>query len=198
LIPAISILTFWTASMPPFFSGVGAVSTTFEPPTVGSGRPLTTTLSLDSYTGWASVPTFCRQAAVASIRPKRTTGWQSSTRNVRLTGEASVLPARSVARTSSVWLPPDRRGVVNCPCGAHASHALVSTSSLRTLSIRHSKVEPASLDSNVNTGVVPVLAPSAGPPAIFVSGASASSVNERCAGVVSSLPPGALARTLST
>ena len=65
------------------------------------------------------------------------------------------------------------------------------------LSRRHSKVEPSSLEAEVNVGVrVVVFEPSAGPSVIVVSGAVASTVNERSAGVESVSAP-FFARTLN-
>ena len=47
---------------------------------------------------------------------------------------------------------------------------------------------------NVNDGAVVVVGP-VGPPVIVVSGAAVSTVNDRVAGVVSTLPAASVART---
>src|SRR4051794_26437240 len=182
--------------MPPLCSGVGPVRTIFVPPIVGSLRPLTVIGCVDSQTGKALVPTFERHSPSASMTPKRTDLSHTSTVHVRLAGVGSVLPAGSVARTSTVCRPPSSSGSFQlAPQGAQAT---VSTLSLVSLSRRHSYVELASDDVELNVGVRSVdLPPSSGPTAIVVSGGSASTVNARAAGVESSLPSVDLARTLS-
>jgi hypothetical protein len=95
-----------------------------------------------------------------------------STVNVRAAGVWSVCWVVSVARTSTVYVPsangPNSRGDVQ---GAKAS-AL----------IRHSNVAPASLEENVNCGVVSRVVPLT-PLSIVVSGAVVSTVNVFDAGV---------------
>src|SRR5207249_6335171 len=71
-------------------------------------------------------------------------GAVKSIAQVRLAGLASVLPAVSVARTSSVWLPSASAAVV---CG------LVQALQLPA-SRRHSKLEPGSLELKLKLGVV--------------------------------------------
>src|SRR3954468_16997482 len=79
---------------------------------------------------------------------------------VQEAGDASVLPAASVARTSNVWelslSPPTLFGLV------HGAKAAPST--------LHSKLEPGSVEVNVNAGAA-TLDGSAGLPTMFVSGA---------------------------
>ena len=70
-----------------------------------------------------------------------------STVQVELPGLPSVFPAGSVARTSNVWLPSASGG--DRVCGLeHVAHELPS--------IRHSKVEPPSVEPNEKLGVVSV------------------------------------------
>src|SRR3954453_20687080 len=94
-----------TARMPPLWSGVGPVSTIFEPLSTGSLRPLTVIGWVDSQTGAALVPTFDRQSPSASITPKRTVLSHTSTVHVRLAGAASGLPAGPVLGTCTVGWP---------------------------------------------------------------------------------------------
>src|SRR5947207_4814638 len=63
-----------------------------------------------------------------------------STVQVWVAGEASVLPAASVARTSKVWLP-------SLSAGERVSGEVQAVQ--LPLSIRHSKVEPLSLELKV-------------------------------------------------
>src|SRR4051794_20820053 len=182
--------------MPPLCSGVGPVRTIFVPPIVGSLRPLTVIGCVDSQTGEALVPTFERHSPSASMTPKRTDLSHTSTVHVRLAGVGSVLPAGSVARTSTVCLPPSSSG--SFQPAAHDAQATVSTPFLLALSRRHSNVELASEAVELNVGVRSVdWPPSSGPTAIVVPGGSASTVKERAAGVESSLPSVVFARTLS-
>jgi hypothetical protein len=58
----------------------------------------------------------------------------------------------------------------------------------------HSNVEPAFVDENVNEGEAPLVVP-LGPELIEVSGAAVSTVNDRVAGVASTLPAASVART---
>src|SRR3954451_7434500 len=165
--PAMLSVRSVTARAPPLWSGVGPVRTIFEPLRTGSLRPLTVTGWLDSQTGAALVATLDRHSPSASITPKRTVLSHTSTVHVRLAGVASVLPAASVARTSTVCWPPS-----NSPSfqlAAHGAQATVSTLSLVSLSRRHSYVEPGSLDVELNVGVRSVDLPlSSGPTAIVV------------------------------
>src|SRR6266516_7619675 len=90
--------------------------------------------------------------------------------HVHVSGDGSVLPAGSVARTSNVWAlsvsPLSEWGLVQ---GAQAPP-----------SIRHSKLEPGSDDPNVKAGVV-ALDGSAGLPTIVVCGAVRSTSTLRIA-----------------
>src|SRR4051794_19838766 len=190
------IVTSSTARMPPLWSGVGPVSTILVPPMVGSLRPLTVIGWVDSQTGAALVPTLDRHSPSASITPKRTVLSHTITVHVRLAGVGSVLPAGSVARTSTVCWPPSSSP--SFQLAPHGAQATVSTLSLVSLSRRHSYVAFASEAVELNVGVRSVdLPPSSGPTAIVVSGGSASTVNWRAAGVESSLPSVDFARTLS-
>ena len=101
-----------------------------------------------------------------------------STVNARVAGDASVLPAASVARTRERVRPvrerPEAFGelqVVNVPVAAPGPSSL------------HSNVESISVDVNENdcaaTFVVPI-----GPAVIVVSGAAVSTVNVRVAATV--------------
>ncbi len=113
-----------------------------------------------------------------------------STLNERVAGEASVLPAASVARTDALCAPSLRAGVVQGL--VQLAHAPVST--------RHRNVEPASVAVKANVGVASLVA-EFGPEPIVVSGAVVSgggavpTVNERVAGDASALPAGSVART---
>ena len=107
-----------------------------------------------------------------------------STSKARWAGEASVFPAGSMARTWKV-------------CGPSPSDAVVWAEVQETqasLSVRHSKVEPAWSDENVNVGVGSFVGPE-GPLSIVVSGVAVSTVNARDAGVGSTFPAGSVART---
>ena len=77
--------------------------------------------------------------------------------NERLAGVASF-PAGSVARTGEVWLP-SLSAVCVLPGPEQGPKAAVS--------IRHWKVEPASLEENPNVGVVSLVEPP-GPETIVV------------------------------
>jgi len=79
---------------------------------------------------------------------------------------ASVLPAASVARTSKVWLPALSAGEIDS--------GLVHDVQLPP-SMRHSKLEPGSLELNVKLGVV-LLDGSAGLESMVVLGAVRSTV----------------------
>ena len=111
--------------------------------------------------------------------------------NERVAGVASVLPAASVARTANVWPPSGSVSVIGLE---HAVQVPPST--------RHSNVEPDSLAVNVNVGDPSLVLP-LGPPVIDVFGAVVSAggagvvstVNERVAGVASTLPAASMART---
>jgi hypothetical protein len=113
-----------------------------------------------------------------------------STVNERAAGEASVLPATSVARTDTLCAPSLRALVVHGL--AQLAHDPEST--------RHSNTELASLAANANVGVLSVVVP-VGPDVIVVSGAvvsgggAALTVKERVAGDASVLPATSVART---
>jgi hypothetical protein len=81
--------------------------------------------------------------------------------HVDAAGDASVLPAASVARTSKVWLPS--------PSAGEIVSGLVHADQLRP-SMRHWKVEPVSEELKLKSGVVSFDG-SAGPESIVVSGA---------------------------
>ncbi len=108
-------------------------------------------------------------------------GAVASTVNVRVAGDASTLPAASVARTLNVYAPsasePRMRGDV------HDCHV----PAVAPVSRRHSNVEPVSLEENVNVGEFVVIVP-VGPVSMVVFGAAVSTVNVRVAGVGSGLP----------
>jgi hypothetical protein len=108
-----------------------------------------------------------------------------STVHVREAGDASVLPAGSVARTSKVWLPAVSAGEMVC--------GLVQEDQPPP-SIRHWKVEPGSLALNVNDGVV-LFDGFGGPESIVVFGAVRSTVQVKLAGEPSVLPTASVART---
>ena len=90
-------------------------------------------------------------------------GADVSTVNERVAGEASVLPAASVARTETLWAPSPSAVVV---------HGLVQVAH-EPVSTRHWNVEPLSLAVNANVGVVSLVGP-VGPEPIVVSGAVVS------------------------
>src|SRR5947208_894681 len=107
-----------------------------------------------------------------------------STVQVWLECVASVLPAGSVARTSKVWLPAP---------SAEVAWGLVQADQLPP-SIRHSKVEPGSLELKLKLGVgsfdgLP------GPEFSDVVGAVVSTVHAWLAGELSVLPAASVART---
>ena len=77
-----------------------------------------------------------------------------------------MLPAASVARTSKVWLPAVSAGEIDS--------GLVQDVQLPP-SMRHSKLEPASVELNVKLGVV-LLDGSAGLESMVVFGAVRSTV----------------------
>ncbi len=113
------------------------------------------------------------------------TGAVRSIVQVSLAGVASVFPAASVARTSKVWLP--------APSAGEAVKGLMQAVQ-EPPSIRHSKVEPGSLELNVNVGVVSFDG-CAGVESMLVTGAVRSIVQVSLAGVASVLPAGSVART---
>ncbi len=91
-----------------------------------------------------------------------------STVKLRVAGEASLLPAVSVARTSKVWGPWLRTAVVWVPDPEQGAKAAAS--------IRHSKVAPgSSFEEKVKVGVVSLVGP-LGPVSIVVCGAVVSTV----------------------
>jgi hypothetical protein len=108
----------------------------------------------------------------------------------RVAGVASRLPAGSVARTLTVWLPAASAAVVHGL--AQVAHEALST--------RHAKVEPAWSALNEKVGVVSSVGP-LGPAVIAVSGAVVSDepviVHVRVAGDWSVLPAASVARTLN-
>jgi hypothetical protein len=115
-----------------------------------------------------------------------------STVNERVAGEASVLPAASVARTDTLCAPSLSALVV---------HGLVQVAH-DPESTRHWNVEPLSVAVNANVGVLSLVGP-LGPEPIVVSGAVVSgggavlTVNVRLAGVASVLPATSVARIVT-
>jgi hypothetical protein len=105
-----------------------------------------------------------------------TVGGPRSSDHVSLAGVPSVLSAASMARTWNVWLPSSSALVV---CG------LVQPVQLPP-STRHSKVEPPSLEWNVNVGVAS-LSSAGGAESIVVFGGVRSIVQVCVAGVPSLL-----------
>ena len=92
------------------------------------------------------------------------------TLNERLAGVASIFRAESIARTAKVWLPSfSAGGVWLFPGPEQDAKAAVS--------IRHSKVEPGSLEENVKVGVLSAVGP-VGPESIVVWGAMSRSKTE--------------------
>src|SRR6266852_314711 len=112
-------------------------------------------------------------------------GGPVSTIQLWLAGEASVLPAWSVARTSKVWLPSPRAGEI--VSGDEQPVQLPP-------STRHSKVEPLSEELKVKTGVV-LPEGLAGLESMVVFGAVRSTVQVWLAGEASVLPAASVART---
>ena len=112
-----------------------------------------------------------------------------STVNAASPGVASTLPAASVARTENVYAPsasgPTTRGDVQL---TYVPVVAPGPSSL------HSNVEPGFVEVNVNDGDATFVGP-VGPDVIVVSGAAVSTVNDRVAGVASTLPAASVART---
>jgi hypothetical protein len=108
---------------------------------------------------------------------------------VRVAGEASTLPAASVARTLNVCEPA---------LSALYAFGLVHVAKAPASSL-HSKVDPDSLDVNANEALVEVVG-FAGPEPIVVSGgvvsAGALIVQVRVAGEASVLAAASVARTL--
>src|SRR5204863_8678563 len=90
-------------------------------------------------------------------------GADVSTVNERVAGEASVLPATSVARTATLWAPLPSAVVV---------HGLVQLAH-EPVSTRHWKVDPLSLEVKANVGVVSLVGP-VGPEPMVVLGAVVS------------------------
>ena len=119
-------------------------------------------------------------------------GGAVSTVNERVAGDASVLPATSVARTATECAPSLSAPVV---------HGLVQFAHDPASSL-HSKTELASVAVNAKDGVLSLDVP-VGPDVIVVSGAvvslggggAVSTVNERVAGDASVLPATSVART---
>ena len=112
-----------------------------------------------------------------------------STVNVRVAGDASTLPARvgraDRERVRAVGQRTEARGEVQL---AYVPVVAPGPSSL------HSNVAPASFEENVNDGDATLVVP-VGPVLIVVSGAAVSTVNDRVAGVASTLPAPSVART---
>src|SRR5919204_22413 len=96
-----------------------------------------------------------------------------------------MLPAASVARTSKVWLASPSAGE-----RGYGLEQLVQ----EPPSIRHSNVEPVSLELKEKLGVV-LFDGSLGCPVIDVLGAAVSTVQVKLAGVASVFPAGSVART---
>jgi hypothetical protein len=111
-------------------------------------------------------------------------GADASTVQVNVAGLVSVFPAASLARTLNVWEP---------------SATLVYVVALVQVekpppSSSHSKVEPASLDTNEKVGELSLLG-SLGEAVMVVFGAAVSTVHVRVAGLASVLPAPSVART---
>jgi hypothetical protein len=99
-------------------------------------------------------------------------------------GLGSVLPARSVARTSKVWDPSPRPG---CSAGEVQGSKVASSN-------EHSKVEAASSAAKAKVAEV-FLVGSSGRSVMVVSGAVVSTVHEEEAGLGSVFPARSVART---
>jgi len=95
------------------------------------------------------------------------------------------LPAWSVARTAKVWLPSPRAGEI-----VFGLEQVVQPPP----SMRHSKVEPDSLELKERSGVV-LFDGSVGEESMVVFGAVRSTVHVELAGVESVLPAWSVART---
>ncbi|MDH4346837.1 MAG: hypothetical protein OEW31_10930, partial [Thermoleophilia bacterium] len=107
-----------------------------------------------------------------------------STVNERVAGEGSALPIASTARTANEWAPSARDRVTGDEQPAKAPPSTL-----------HWKLDPGSVEVNVNVGVGSLeVDPWAGPPVIVVSGGDASTVQEREA-VGPTLPAVSVART---
>src|SRR5262249_54442877 len=104
--------------------------------------------------------------------------------NVCDAGEASVLPAASVARTSNVCVPSDSATLVNGD--THVSNCAAST--------RHWNVEPDSSDVKHQVGVASLLGDGAGTEVVGF-GMIVSTVKVCEAGEGSVLPAASVART---
>src|SRR4051812_46028093 len=93
--------------------------------------------------------------------------------NVRVAGVGSVLPAASVAATEKVCRP------AATPAAKRRSHDIRGIASAT-----QANVDSVSDEAQVNAGAsVLIVAPSAGPEVIVVSGATVSTLNVREAGV---------------
>ncbi len=113
-----------------------------------------------------------------------TVGAVASTVQAWLAGVGSVFPSTSVARTWKV-----------CSPSAKPVYSAGEVQRLKAASSRaHSYVAISSFDEKVNVADV-LLARSAGPASIVVSGAVVSTVQSWLAGVGSALPAASMART---
>jgi hypothetical protein len=111
-------------------------------------------------------------------------GGPVSTVHVRAAGVGSVFPTASVARTCTVWLPSARPVYVL---------GLVQAANAPASSL-HWNVLLASVEVNEKLALVAFVGLT-GPSVIVVSGAVASTVHVKLAGVASVLPAGSVART---
>jgi hypothetical protein len=93
-----------------------------------------------------------------------------STMKLRVAGVGSVFEASSMARTEKAWWPSGRKWALN----GELQEEKVDPSRL------HSKVDPASSESNAKLGLTSLVGPS-GPESIEVLGASVSTVKPRLA-----------------
>ncbi len=108
-------------------------------------------------------------AEVLAVRPVGppvivVSGAVASTVKERAAGVGSIAPAASTARTSNVFAPSVWAAVV---------WGEVQATNPAEAPTRHWKVEPGSVDVNVNVGVASLVSP-VGPPVIVVFGGPAS------------------------
>ena len=138
----------------------------------------------NSKAGWLTlVATPSAGSAVVIVA----TGATVSTVKVTAAAEASVLPAMSVARTLKVCAPSASVSVVKGVTHEAQSPSSTWHSKVASVGSEELKAKVISVDL--------VRLPSAGPESMVVSGAVASSVKLRVAGVRSSLPARSTART---